>query len=161
MTFFEAIACDAHTLKCELAAEVLRSSGALRLQVSGTSMLPAIWPGDTLLIERMEGHAVSEGDIVLFRRGRRLVVHRVTGRIETCAESRIVTRGDATPAPDLPVAKADLLGRVSFISRNGKLIAPRRTPRLTARAVAVLVRRSDIATRVVVGIRGLRQTGKN
>jgi signal peptidase I len=161
MTFFDAIPDDAHAVKCELAAEVLRSSGALRLRVSGKSMLPAIWPGDTLLIERVESHTVSEGDIVLFGRDRRLVVHRVARRIETPAESGIVTRGDAMPEPDPAVPEGDLLGKVSIISRNGNLIAPRKTPRWTERAVAVLVRRSDIAARVVVGIRGLRQIFRN
>jgi len=145
-------------MKCELAAEVLCSTGALRLQVSGTSMLPAVWPGDTLLIERVESQKVSEGDIVMFGRDRRLVVHRVIGRIETPAESMIVTRGDAMPEPDPPIPERDLLGKVSVILRNGKLIAPRRTPRLTERTMAALIRRSDIAARVVMGIRGLQQT---
>jgi len=158
MTFFEAIPDDSHAVKCELAAEVLRSSGALRLQVSGTSMLPAIWPGDTLLIERVESRAVSEGDIVLFGRACRLVVHRVTRRIETPAESKIVTRGDAMSEPDPPVREDDLLGKVSFVSRDGKFIAPRKIPRLTERTVAAWVRRSDIAARVLVGIGGMRQT---
>jgi len=39
---------ETHALKCELAGEVLRSSGRLRLKVSGSSMLPVIRPGDTL-----------------------------------------------------------------------------------------------------------------
>jgi hypothetical protein len=36
------------TLGCELAAEVIRSFGRVRLRATGTSMLPAIWPGDVL-----------------------------------------------------------------------------------------------------------------
>jgi len=40
------------TLGCELAAEVLRSSGRLRLRATGTSMLPAVWPGDVLSVCR-------------------------------------------------------------------------------------------------------------
>jgi len=33
-------------LKCDLAADVIRRFGALRLRVNGFSMLPSIWPGD-------------------------------------------------------------------------------------------------------------------
>ena len=68
---------DAHAVKCELAGEVLRASGRVRLQVTGWSMLPSVWPGDTLVIESVASDAVSEGDIVLFSRERRLFAHRV------------------------------------------------------------------------------------
>ena len=64
------------TLGCELAAEVLRSFGRLRLGATGASMLPAIWPGDILSVH---SHNVAEalpGDIVLFGRPGKLVAHR-------------------------------------------------------------------------------------
>ena len=35
-------------LNASLASEVLRSSGSLHLRVTGWSMLPTVWPGDTL-----------------------------------------------------------------------------------------------------------------
>ena len=68
---------EAHALKCDLAGEVLRSSGTLRLQVMGWSMLPTVLPGDTLVIESAHSNSVCEGDIVLFGRDRRLFAHRV------------------------------------------------------------------------------------
>jgi signal peptidase len=49
-------------LKIGLAAEVLRSSGELRLRVTGTSMLPAIWPGEVLLIRRDGAAQAGPGD---------------------------------------------------------------------------------------------------
>ena len=68
MTEFQNAAPDpAHLLKCELAREVLRSSGTLRLRVTGWSMLPTVMPGDTLIVDRAGG-GVSRGDIVLFAR---------------------------------------------------------------------------------------------
>lgn len=100
---------------------------------------------------------ISEGDIVLFGRDRRLFVHRVvTGSQPQNAE--IVTRGDAMPAPDPPVSESDLLGRVSFILRDGKCIEPSRSLRFSERAVAALVRRSAFAARVVVRVHCRRQT---
>jgi hypothetical protein len=71
-----------------------------------------------------------------------------------------MTRGDAMPTPDPPVQGSDLLGRVSFIVRNGKCIEPRPSLRFSERVVAALVRRSTFAARVVVGIHGLRQTSE-
>src|SRR5258708_30435290 len=66
-----------HSLKCELAAQVLRSFGILRLQVTGLSMLPSVRPGDVLFIERRDLREIAAGDIVLFARQGKLVAHRV------------------------------------------------------------------------------------
>jgi len=145
----------AHTAKCELASQVLVSSGSLRLKVTGWSMLPAVWPGDTLVIERADRKAVSEGDIILFRRDRRFCIHRVVSKVTE--DSTILTRGDSNPEPDPPVADRDLLGKVVFILREGRLIRPSRDLSLSSRAIAAAVRRSDTAARVVVGVHGKLQ----
>jgi signal peptidase I len=148
-----------HALKCELAAEVLRSTGQLRLQVVGCSMLPTIRPGDVLLIDRARAEEVSVGDIVMFGRDRRLVVHRVVK--SDLKHSAIVTQGDAMPLPDPPFAPSDLQGKVKFILRNGRCIEPRRTLRVSERAVAALVQHSEIAARVVVGIHVMFQASES
>jgi signal peptidase I len=151
---------NTHALKCELAGEVLRSSGKLRLQVTGWSMLPAVRPGDTLLVERASSNAVSEGDIVLYGRDRRLFAHRVVTKSGQPGDRHVVTRGDAMPAPDTPVTEDELLGKVSFILRNGKCIEPGKSLRFSERAVAALVRNSEIAARVIVGVHGMHQAAQ-
>jgi signal peptidase I len=152
---------DSHALKCELAGEVLRSSGTLRLQVTGWSMLPSVWPGDTLVVERANSNAVSEGDIVLFGRDRRLFAHRVVAKRSQPEESFVVTRGDAMPATDSPVSDDELLGRVCFIVRDGRLIEPSRSLGFSERAVAALVRSSEVGARMVVGVHGMRHASQN
>lgn len=141
-------------MKCELATEVLRSSGNLRLQVTGWSMLPTVWPGDTLLIERVSSSSISEGDIILFGRERRLFAHRVVAK-DVQRYSPMLTRGDAMKMPDPPVHEHEILGKVCCIVRNGKQIQPRTSVRLCDRAVAGLVRFSDVSARVVVGVHDL------
>jgi len=145
---------DVHALKCELAVEVLRSCGTLRLQVTGWSMLPTVWPGDTLMIESARTSGVNQGDIVLFGRERRLFVHRVVKKL---GNSKLVTCGDAMSAPDPVIDQHELLGRVSSIQRNGRCIAPRRRQSFSERAIAGLVSNSQIAARVLVGLRGGHQ----
>jgi signal peptidase I len=147
---------EAHALKCDLAAEVLRSSASLRLRVMGSSMLPSVWPGDTLLIERVEANAVTAGDLVLFGRNRRLFVHRVV-RVGANGDATILTRGDAMLQPDPPMPSRNLLGRVSYIVRYGRLIEPKKTLGLPQRAVASLIQRSEIAARVAIGVSGVLQ----
>lgn len=141
----------AHPLRCELAGEVLGSFGRVRLKVMGWSMLPAIWPGDILEFERAKRGELSQGEIILFSRDRRFFVHRILktdGRI-------IVTRGDAMPHPDPVVASQELLGRITCIERDQKWIQPSTRLSFSERVVAGLVRFSDFAARVIVGIHSL------
>jgi signal peptidase I len=153
MNSLEKASGGAHTVKCELSGEVLASSGTLRLRVTGSSMLPTVWPGNTLLIERANSEDVSEGDIVLFGRDRRLFVHRVVRKITE--DSKILTRGDAMPRLDPPVVDRDLMGKVVFIQREGRCIRPKSSLSLSSRAVAAAVRRSETAARVIVGAHGI------
>jgi|CZKD01.1.fsa_nt_gi signal peptidase I len=148
---------DANARKRELAGEVLHSSGSLRLRVTGWSMLPVLWPGDTLVIEPATGDDIAEGDIVTFSNGRRFVAHRVVSRTSGPADPRVQTQGDAIPHLDAPVPSADLLGRVSVILRDGRCVQPRKSLRFSERALAAVFRRCQIAARVVVGLHGMRR----
>jgi signal peptidase I len=150
---------EAHAVKCELAADLLRSYGILRLPVTGRSMFPAVRPGDVLVVHRTPGSAVARGDIVVFARNRRLFAHRVVASNAPTA-SWLLTRGDATPAPDAPVHENDVLGKVSTIVRGGKHLLPRKTSRRIERWVGNLMHRSGVAARVIVGIHGLLQASQ-
>lgn len=159
MSVLKAIPDRLEATKHELASEVLLSSGRLRLRATGHSMLPTVRPGDTLIIEaahieRAHGDEISTGDIAVFNSGRRFVAHRVVATAAGIGERKIQTQGDAVPLPDSPVSERELLGKVSFILRNGREIEPSRRLRLSQRAVAALLRCSGIAGRVVVGVHG-------
>lgn len=142
------------SLKCELAGESLLQWGSVRIQVNGWSMLPTIWPGDTLAINATGQEEIAPGDIALFKRSGRMFVHRVLGM----HGRQIVTRGDAMAHADSPVANRDLLGKVQFIVRNGKRIDPARNLNFVARVVAGFVRRSEVAARIVIKMRGVFQS---
>jgi signal peptidase I len=146
---------ELHALKCELACEVLRSSGCLRLQVTGWSMVPTIFPGDTLVIEEASSACVGKGDIVLFSRDRRLFVHRVLEKSGCAGDLKITTQGDGMLCSDPPVPNSQLLGKVAFVEREGRCFEPAKRLGLTGRAVAALVRRSSSAARVIVGVHNM------
>ena len=105
----------ADSVKCSLATKVLRDFGELRLRVTGSSMLPSLWPGDSLLIRRVRFTEITPGDLVLFARDERFFVHRVL----KVADGRLLTRGDALPVPDPLVGPDELLGCVQLIARDG------------------------------------------
>jgi hypothetical protein len=121
-------------------------------------MLPAVWPGDVLVIQSVSADEVSEGDIVLFGRNRRLFAHRVVAK--NPEDSAILTRGDAMPAPDPVLRENELLGRVYSIMRNGRSITPSPALHFAERVVAGLVRSSVVAARVVVGVHGMHQAAQ-
>ena len=138
-------------LKRRLFLEVLRSFGAARLAVTGTSMLPAIWPGDVLEVRRQGVDEVRRGDVVLFGRDGRLVAHRVVETFDKEGGNLLVTRGDVLRTTDSPISKEELLGCVTKIFRGNR----RKGPRLNFACwvAARILARSEFLTRVLVHLR--------
>src|SRR5215469_17340801 len=100
-----------------LAEEIIRKFGEIRLRVFGTSMAPAILPGDLVLVRRAGLDEISAGDLVLFGRDGRFFVHRTVRRMlasvpDGAGESHLITRGDRLQHDDPPVSSSALLGRV-------------------------------------------------
>jgi signal peptidase I len=78
-------------------------------------MAPTLRRGDRLLVTPLMGAPFPRpGEIVLVRRGNRLVAHRLLALKRGIA----ITRGDASPRPDPPLAFRDLLGRVVRVERS-------------------------------------------
>jgi signal peptidase I len=105
---------------CGLAGEVVRTFGVVRLRVFGTSMAPAILPGDLVSIERASLNEISPGEVVLFQQRGRFFVHRVVDRkaAEALEDSYLITRGDRLRHDDPPVYSSEFLGRVISLERN-------------------------------------------
>jgi len=148
------------TLKCELAVEVLRSFGTLRFAATGWSMLPSIWPGETLVVERVAQDQVRIGDVVLVGREGRLCAHRVVGVAGEPESPQWITHGDSLPVPDRPVAGNELLGRVTHLIRAGRLIAVPAELSGISNLIAKVVRRSGSAARALVYLNRMRQTSQ-
>jgi signal peptidase I len=143
-------------LKFHLAVEVLRSYGEAKLPVTGDSMLPSIWPGDTLEVRRESAAEILPGEVVLFARQGFLVVHRVVRLIREPDRTLLVTRGDRIPQTDAPVSPEELLGRVTAVLRGNY----RRVPLLTfwGRMVSSILARSEFCTRVALRLGALRRS---
>ncbi len=125
--------------KLELAAEILGASGTIRLQALGTSMLPAIWPGEVLSIERAAANDIVPGDIVLVARDGRFFVHRLIEK----RDCEWMTRGDSLPQNDPAVGEAQVLGKVSCIHRKDRVVVPRPQLSIFGRILASVFCRSD------------------
>ena len=149
----------ANAAKCALASETLRQFGSLQIKVTGTSMLPAVWPGDTLHVEKAAVGQLLPGDIAVYGRDRRIFAHRVIAIEKNAREiSALITQGDAMPRRDSAVSSEELLGKVTRVVRDGASIEPRRTLTLSGQLVSFLARHSQWAIRVLLFSHTQRRT---
>lgn len=136
---------DSQALRQDLFAELLREFGAATLVVTGASMLPTIWPGDVLTIQRKELAELCAGDIVLAQRDGKLIAHRVKS-----VGDRLITQGDSMPQCDPPFTSSEILGQVAAILRNSRTIPLEQS--LWQRTVSAILRRSDFCFRMTLRI---------
>ncbi len=151
-------AAEIAAVKSGLAAETLRSFGPLRLPAMGWSMLPAIRPGDALVVEPISPKQVRVGDVVVIGRDGTLVAHRVVSTPGVAEEPRWIAQGDALPLPDRPVRASELLGRVAYAMRKGKRVELPAKLSAGERLVAKTIRRSVPAMRALVYLRSLMRS---
>jgi signal peptidase I len=136
-------------LGCELVTEVAHSFGEVCLQVTGSSMIPAIWPGDVVAVRRSELGKLRPGQIVLYRQERGLVAHRIVH----IQGNLLTTRGDTLWDDDPPVKASDLVGQVLSLVRNGQRVNLRQSS--WQRISASILRHSDLCLRMTLRL-GLR-----
>ncbi len=115
-------------------------------------MLPTVWSGDVLLVERVNPHYIQVGDIAVVGREGGLCAHRVVGLPDSSTDQVWITQGDAMSKPDRPVVESELLGRVTGVMRFGKRGRVPAELNVMERLLAQVVRRSIFATRVLIYI---------
>jgi hypothetical protein len=107
--------------KCALLERMLVLRGCARIRVRGGSMLPTLWPGESVLVVPTGDAVLRPGLVVLIAHDRRFVVHRVVTRITAAGvPTMLVTRGDASREVDAPVPVAEVLGLVVAVHRFGR-----------------------------------------
>ena len=141
-----------------LTAEVVSSFGEVCLRVTGSSMLPSVWPGDVLIVCRADMAAVLPGQIVLFKRNGWLLAHRVAGKVERPGEQFLIARGDSLSLADPPVSREDLLGMVTSIVRAGRQITPRLRLTFYERILSFILRHSERSTSMLLRFCELRRS---
>lgn len=112
----------------------------LTARFSGTSMHPTIPTGFEVRVAC--GGPVQAGDVVVCQEGRRILVHRAVAVLRS---GWILTRGDATAVPDLPVSTSSVLGRITgLVTAEGDLAVPE-APDTAVRRWTLLACRSLLA----------------
>jgi signal peptidase I len=101
--------------------ELLSGGHSVRFRAPGWSMHPTIRNGEIITVVPIGESPIQVGDIVLYRRGRAAVAHRVI-RVQSASgrSGAFVLRGDAALSCDRPIQLAQVLGRVMAIERDGR-----------------------------------------
>lgn len=101
----------------EVAGQLLRQGGRLKIKARGGSMIPFVLDGDVALVTAADGNEIRVGDVICYETSPgRLFLHRVIA----LAGDRFVARGDALSFSEL-VPRARLLGRVVALERQGRI----------------------------------------
>lgn len=140
-----------------MAAEVLQSRGVLRLGVTGSSMLPTLWPGDIVTIVAMadEPHV---GEIILFQRPDQFVIHRVIGVASSAGQTRIITRGDCMNDNDIAIAVSEVLGRVAAVRRGSREFSLALEQQLLQKSLGWFLSRFDFLSNIALRWHAARRT---
>jgi signal peptidase I len=105
---------------------LLSEGKTIKIRAEGYSMFPSVKPGSIIYIEPLEkDENPRPGDIIAWKRGSGLVVHRLTTIIKCNEGLLFVTRGDSSLVDDLPILPGDIAGRVLKIEdANGEEVPP-------------------------------------
>ncbi len=121
---------------------------------SGTSMEPLIPAGSRLLVE-FGRRPPAVGSVIVFRRGDRVLAHRLVARRSRSAGDVLVARGDNEAFFDPDLSGSDVLGIVRTVIRpDGRLAASA----IGRRRGLLIARVSHPSGRAAgVGVRALRR----
>ena len=81
----------------------------------GNSMWPTLLPADRLILEECDARTLRPGEIVVYRNGSRLAVHRVLAVRGRNGQTWVLTRGDNSRRPDREWPAERLVGRVTEV----------------------------------------------
>ena len=106
------------------------------------SMEPAIHADDVILVKAEDQYQV--GDIAVYQSGSMLVVHRI---MEVGSDT-VITQGDANNAPDEPVRKEMLKGKVvGVLEGAGRYVRFLKTPAVTITLIGGALLLSELSYR--------------
>jgi signal peptidase len=140
----------------DLAAEVLRRFGEIRFIARGSSMIPAIYPGDLLTVRSHHIADARSGQIVLCLREGRFWAHRVMRKWREGNRFLFSTRGDALPHEDPSLDESQFVGSVASIIRYGRPVEVAHVVGPWMKVLRLGVRHSSALARTLLSSHSLR-----
>gem|GEM_PF-277756 len=105
----------------EFIRDTIKKTGSFRFQTQGNSMFPFILDGDEVIIERIEPEDLRPGDVVMYVRGSKMVIHRIIKIYTTITLRKLfILKGDNLSYTDQPVWQEDIGGKATRIIRGNR-----------------------------------------
>lgn len=92
-------------------------------ETTGQSMWPSIRTQDKVIVVPVTPQELRLGDLILYRENDKLICHRLVRKLRGTSGYLFWVRGDATRWGYETVDRLNLVGRVSQIIRDGKVIS--------------------------------------
>ncbi len=103
--------------------KLIGKNRTIMIRAEGSSMRPHFVSGDIVSIKKWSFNRLQVNDIILFRKGKKNMVHRVIYKTQLYA----VTKGDANRNADGKIRSSQILGKLIAIKRNGTIFDPQRS----------------------------------
>lgn len=125
----------------DLIHQVLDSGARIEARVESGSMAPLIRIGDVIKVARILPEALAKGDIVVYKAGSSLAVHRLVARLRLADGTKaFLTKGDANGIADPPAVAEEIVGRIEqIVTQSGRTVSLTGcVARIISRAIAEL-----------------------
>jgi ATP-binding cassette subfamily B protein len=106
----------------ELTEILLDENHQLSFSMKGFSMYPTLRAGDKGIVEKWSPDDLKIGDIVVFKANKKLVAHRLIGINYREGIRIFITKGDKNSYNDEPFSGAALIGKITSIQQETKII---------------------------------------
>ncbi len=97
---------------------LLKKKSSFSLQAEGISMLPLLWPGDTVYYRKIRFGRLKINDVVIAIKSNRIFIHRVIYK----KGNYVVTKGDNNMESDGKIYNRQIVGSVYQFKRQGRII---------------------------------------
>ncbi|HNW99196.1 MAG TPA: signal peptidase I [Bacteroidales bacterium] len=104
----------------ELTNYFLNSNQTVKGRVGGYSMYPLLRNGFEIIVNKCSINDIIPGDIVVFKRGPKLVAHRALKKNIYNNKTILTTKGDSCRNTDEPITEENFCGKVIFFIKKGK-----------------------------------------
>lgn len=105
-----------------LKESALNQNISVRITLTGTSMRPFLQHGDIAIVDKVPITDLKRGDIIAFKILDKYIAHRLIKKIIEKNNYTLITKGDSCSEFDKPVFASDIIGKVSLIKRNNRII---------------------------------------
>ena len=109
------------SIAVELLEDLLLKKRELGLHVLSGSMMPLVKKGDEVIFKHAEPNDIKIGDIIVFKKEDRLIVHRVIRKYYDGDSILFLQKGDNSTNAEV-ISGESIIGKVFAIRKGGKNI---------------------------------------